>query len=96
VPRGEIADIERNEAEAIDLHALTFGQEPIGNSSLIENFDGACLQPTGPRSVEFLRGPALNDCDVNAGKGEFAGEHQPCWTSTRYDDRVLRHVRAPL
>ena len=42
VPSGEVADVQTGCGEAGDLSHLAFGQEPVGDSALVEYLDGAC------------------------------------------------------
>jgi hypothetical protein len=44
VASGEVADVEGDEREARDLTDLPFGKEAIGDSALIKDLDGACVQ----------------------------------------------------
>ena len=41
VPGGKIADVQRDPGEPCDLRHLPLREEPIGDSALIENLDGA-------------------------------------------------------
>ena len=41
VPGGKVADVQRDHVEAHDLRHLSLREEPIGDSALIENLDGA-------------------------------------------------------
>ena len=41
MPGGKVADVKTGAAERRDLHHLPFREEPIGDSALIENLDGA-------------------------------------------------------
>jgi hypothetical protein len=41
VPRGKVADVQRDPGEPRDLGHLSLREEPIGDSALIENLDGA-------------------------------------------------------
>ena len=41
VPGGKVADVQRDHVEAHDLIDLSLREEPIGDSALIENLDGA-------------------------------------------------------
>ena len=44
VPGGKIADVQRDEGESRDLADLPLLEEPIGDSTLIEDLDRACVQ----------------------------------------------------
>ena len=41
VPGGKVADVQRDPGEARDLRHLSLREEPIGDSALIEDLDGA-------------------------------------------------------
>jgi hypothetical protein len=41
VPGGQVADVHRNHVEAHDLSHLSLREEPIGDATLIEDFDRA-------------------------------------------------------
>jgi hypothetical protein len=41
VAGGKVADVQRNAGEPRDLSHLPLGEEPIGDSTLIEDLDGA-------------------------------------------------------
>jgi hypothetical protein len=45
VPRGKVADVQRDPGEPRDLGHLSLREDPIGDSALIENLDGACKPP---------------------------------------------------
>src|SRR4029079_8145102 len=65
VPGGKVADVKTSAAERRDLHHLPFREEPIGDSTLIENFDGAGVQTAGTRAGEVLADAPLDDGNVN-------------------------------
>jgi hypothetical protein len=46
VPGGEVADVQDDPGAPGDLSHLSLRGEPIGDSTLIEDFDGA--RPVGP------------------------------------------------
>ena len=69
VAGGEVADVERNAGETRDLGGLALRQEPLGNATLVEDFDGACVQATGARAREVLALAPLDDGDIDAGQG---------------------------
>jgi hypothetical protein len=54
VPGGKVADVQRGQGEARDLHDLSLREEPIGNSALIEDLDRARVQTAGTRAGEVL------------------------------------------
>jgi hypothetical protein len=50
VPGGKVADVQPDGGEAGDLGNLSLGEEPIGDATLIEDLDGACVQAAVRRS----------------------------------------------
>jgi hypothetical protein len=76
VSRRKVADIQANPREACDLRHFSFAQKSIGDTALIENFDGARVQAAGARAREILVGPPLDNGKVDAGQRQFARQHQ--------------------
>ena len=74
---GEVADVQWDPGEALDLHRLAFREEPIGTSTLIENLDRARMQTARARAVELLAGAPLDDRDVGPCQRQLARQHQP-------------------
>ena len=62
---GEVADVQRDPGERLDLHRLPLREEPIGDAALIEHLDGARVQTAGARAVELLARAPLDDCDID-------------------------------
>ena len=50
VAGGEVADVQRDPGERLDLHRLPLREEPIGDAALIEHLDGARVQTAGRAS----------------------------------------------
>ena len=59
VAGGEVADVQRDPCERLDLHRLPFCEEPIGDAALIEHLDAAGVKTPGSGSVELLTGATL-------------------------------------
>ena len=60
-----------------DLRHLSLREEPIGDSALIEDLDGACVQATRARADELLARAPLDNGDVDARQRQLARQHQP-------------------
>jgi hypothetical protein len=76
VPGGKVADIQWNPGEPSDLHRLPLREEPIGNSSLIEDLDGARVKAAGTRAGEVLAGAPLDNGNVDSRQRRLARQHQ--------------------
>jgi hypothetical protein len=96
VPGGKVAHVQPDHVEADDLHRLSLREEPIGDSALIENLDGARMQAARARAGEILVGTPLDDGDVDTGQGQLAGQHQPRRTSAGDHHCMLGHRHAPV
>jgi len=66
VAGGEVADVQRDPGERLDLHRLPLREEPIGDAALIEHLDRARVQTAGARAVELLARAPLDDRDVDS------------------------------
>ena len=44
----EVADVEGDVGEALDLHRLPLGEEAVGDATLVEHLDGAGVEAPGP------------------------------------------------
>ena len=95
VPGREVAD-ERGPGEHRDLVFLSLRDEPIGDSALIENLDGAREQTACARAGEILVGAPLDDRDVDPRQRQLARQHQPRRTSSGDHHRVLGHRHPPI
>jgi hypothetical protein len=91
MPRGEVADIEPGRGEPRDLSLLPFGKESVDNSALIENLDGACVQPAGARAGKVLGSAPLDYGDVGLRQRELARQHQPRRAAPGDHHRMLGH-----
>lgn len=69
---------------------------PIGDSALIEDLDRARVQAPGARADEILRRSQLDDCYVDTGQCQLAGQCQPGRTSSGDHYRVLGHFVNPI
>ncbi len=89
----------RTPANPRDLSRLPLREEPIGDSTLIENLDGARVQTTCARAGEVLGGPPLANGNVDARQRQLARQHQPGRTAAGDHHRMLRyspHFRASI
>ncbi len=93
VPRGKVADIQRDPGEARDLGGRALREEPIGDPALIEDLDRARVQAARARAGEVLAGAPFDEGDIDAGERQLAREHEP--RRPRSDDHhgVLGHRR---
>src|SRR6185369_2533218 len=89
--RGKITEVEADHLEADDLHRLSLRDESLGDAALIEDFDRACVQAAGARAGEILAGASLDDCDVDAGEGELAGQCHSCRSASGDQYCVVSH-----
>ena len=87
VPCGKIADVQTDPSETCDLRHLPLRKEPIGDSALIEHFDGACVQTACARASDVLADTPLDNRNVDARQRQFAGQHQPGWACA-YDENI--------
>ncbi len=92
MPGGKVADVQRGPAEPRDLGHLAFRQEPIGDSTLIENLDGAGVQTARARSGEVLVGAPLDNGNVDARQRKLARQHQPRRAASGDHHRMLGHA----
>ena len=77
MPARNVADVERDAREGHSGVRRPLRDEPIGDSTLIEDLDGARVQTAGARAVEGLALPQLDDGDVDPRQGQLARQHQP-------------------
>jgi hypothetical protein len=92
VAGGEVADVQPDPGESLDLHGLPLGEEPAGDTALIEHLDGPCVQAAGPRAVAVLAGPPLEDRDVDPGQRQLARQHHPCRAAARDRHGMVGHA----
>jgi hypothetical protein len=88
---GKVADVELGRGKPRNLSLLPFGKEPFGDSALIENLDGACVQSAGTRAGKILAGAPLNDGNVDLRQREFARQHQPRRAASGDHHRMFGH-----
>ena len=84
----------RGDVEVHDLIHLSLREEPIGDSALIEDLDGARVQTACARADEVLAGAPLDNGNVDARQRQLARQHQPCRTSSGDHHRMLGHRHA--
>src|SRR5207247_4485741 len=96
MPGGKVADVELGRGKPRDLSLLPFGKESLGDSALIENLDGACVQSAGTRAGKILAGAALDDGDVDLRQRELARQHQPRRAASGDHHRMPAHHRTPF
>ena len=89
MPGGKVADVQRDPGELPDLDHLSLREEPIGDSALIEDLDGARVQTTRARAGEVLAGAPLDNRNVDARQRQLARQHQPGRTSSGDHHRML-------
>ena len=85
----------RTLGESRDLGHLSLGEEPIGDPALVEDLDGACVQPACARAGKVLAGAPLDDRDVDARQRQLARQHQARRTRAGDHHRVLGHRPRP-
>ena len=91
VPGGKVADVELGAAEPRDLSLLSLRKEPIGDSALIEDLEGARVQTACARAGEVLVGAPLDNGDVDARQRQLARQHQPRRTASGDHHRMFGH-----
>ncbi len=64
MPSGGVGDVQ-GEVEMDDLMQLSLREEPIGNSALIEDLNGARVQTTRARACELRAGAPLDDSNID-------------------------------
>ena len=64
MPGGKVADVQRYPGKPRDGGHLSLREEPIGDSTLIENLDGACMQTACARAGEVLAGAPFDNGNV--------------------------------
>ncbi len=92
MPGGKVADIQKSvvEAEPHPMH-LSLREEPIGDSALIEDLDGARVQTAAARSDKVLAGAPLDDGNVDTRQRQLGRQHQTRRTSSSNHYRMLGH-----
>jgi hypothetical protein len=95
VPRGEVADVQRDQREARARVRLSRRDEPFGDAALIEHLDRAGVKTAGSRPVEVASGAALDHDEVDSGERQLAGQHQSRGASAHDRHRMLGHSDIP-
>jgi hypothetical protein len=98
MPRREVAHVHHGRAERRDLNRLPFGEEPIGDPTLIEHLDRARVDTPGPCIGEHVIGTPLDDRDVDLRQRQLGRQHHPRWTAAG-DDHLMhntRHLAPPV
>ena len=92
VPGRKVADVQ-GYVEVHDLMRLSLREEPVGDTALIEDLDGARVQTARARAGEVLAGAPFDNGDVDARQRQLARQHQPGRTSSGDHHRMvgLRH-----
>jgi hypothetical protein len=92
VAGGEIADVHRHPGECLHLHGLPLGQEAVGDTTLIEHFDGARVQTSRARAFEPDAGASLDDENVGPRQRQLRRQHHPRRTAAGDHHRMLGHT----
>ena len=96
VARGKVADVQGGPGERSDLHRLPLREEPIDDSTLIEDLDRARVQTTRARAGEVLAGAPVDDGNVDSRQRQLARQHQPCRAASGDHHRMLGHGHTPV
>ena len=95
VPGGKITDVQGNACEPRDLGKLSLREEPIGDSTLVENLDGPRVQAARARAGDVLIGAPLDNDDVDARQRQLARQHQARRPASGNHHRMTGHPPAP-
>ena len=93
MPGGKAADVQRGPGEPRDLSHLSLREEPIGDAALVEDLDGACVQPSCTRAGKILVRAPLDEGNVDPSQRQLARQHQPRRTASGDHHRTLGHGR---
>ena len=96
VPGRKVADVQPDPREPGNLRLLPLGEEPIGDSALIEDLDGARVQTACARAGEVLAGAPLDNGNVDARQRQLACQHQAGRASSGDHHRMVGHRRTPV
>src|SRR5690606_12389958 len=88
---GQTAHVEPGAPEGRGVHRSSLGEEALGDSSLIEQLDGAGMDTATPRPCEFLRFATFEYDDVRAGQAQLPRQHHSRRPAADHYDLV--HVR---
>lgn len=91
VPRWKVADVQPDHVEAHDLKALSLRQKPVGDPTLIQNFDRACMQAARTQANKLLVGTPFDNGNVDTHQREFSCQHQPCRATSGNHHRMIGH-----
>ncbi len=91
VTGGTIADVQRDQGEPRDLGHPSLRQEPIRDSALIQNLDGARVQTACARAGEFLAGAPFDNGNVDTRQCQLARQHQAGRARAHDQDIGIRH-----
>src|SRR5713226_45937 len=95
MPGGKVADIQTDAGEPRDLGHLPLREEPIGDSALVEDLDGARVETPRARSGEVLAGAPLDNRDVDPRQRQLARQHQPRRAAPGDYHRMFGHTPPP-
>ena len=73
--RREIADVEVHRAEAMDLRGVAGIEEALDHAALVEQLEGARMQPSRARAIDVRRQPPLDDRDIDPGQLQLGRQH---------------------
>ena len=92
--RGEVAEVELDAREGGRLHRLSLVEKALGDPTLIQHLDRACVQPARPRTGTLdlrARSPLQHDC-LDPGECELGRQHHPGRpTSDDHDGSLVIH-----
>ncbi len=74
---------------------LSLREEPIGDSALVEDLNGARVQAARARADEILAGAPLDDGNVDSRQCQLGRQYQACRTSSGEYHRMLGHRYPP-
>src|SRR3954467_13393888 len=77
MPRGKPAEVEMDPGQPANLRFLSFGEEPVDDTALIEDFEGARMQPARPRPGHILVRTPFDNHHVHARERQLARHHHP-------------------
>ena len=72
VPGGEVADVQRDPGEPRDLSHFSLREEPISDSALVEDLDGARVQAACAGANEVLAVTPFDNGNVDARQRQLA------------------------
>ncbi len=98
VPGGKVADVQRIMWKLHGRIHLSLREEPIGDAALIEDLDGARVQPASAARAPhgFLAGAPLDNGDIDARQRQLARQHQPCRAASGDHHRMVPYRHIPV